>query len=69
MSRALTVVCVETAKELDDGAKVPTKTLMNFSHLWTTHGFSLLLNCLFEYSHLNAEPATQSVHTTGLRDH
>ena len=31
------------------------KTLMNFSHLWTTHGFSLLLNCLFEYSHLNTE--------------
>lgn len=36
--------------------KVPNqKTLMNFSHLWTSHGFNLLLNCLFEYSHLNAE--------------
>lgn len=34
--------CWSDWKNAIESAKVPTKTLMNFSHLWSTHGFSLL---------------------------
>lgn len=71
MSRALTdcLLCLKNQIEKSfyrEGAN--EETLMNISHVWTSHGFNLLLNCLFEYSHLKAllRRATERKHIPGI---
>lgn len=69
MSRTLTARTKEQSlKNAIERAKVQTKTLMNFSHLWTSHGFNLLQNCLFEYSHSNAEPRCSKTHNGEINE-